>query len=608
MSRTRAAAALISLNNKIPTTVFPKVIYYNTFTTTATAERIDFYNEETPHHPITNPISQHHFIINDGHSQNVSRTNRGSLISPHLGQTNTTLDNFRGNNNSIVSEDRRSFSEYGYPQNSSINGFYGDGGKYAPLNGLGQEGRSLEFQGNGNASGFGNNTVEEQRVNRSTTGSFTMGNNQTTNGHQGSGGFLGNTNGLLRGLGDSLTPRNMEKIQYVGTIDELDGFCKENKVKDAVEVLALLEKNGITVDLPRYLLLIRMCGEAGVPQYAKSVHDHLIRSLGHVELSVHNKVLEMYFQCGSVSDAFEVFEKMNERNLTTWDTMITGLAINGHGEDAIDLFTRFKKMGLRPDGQIFVGVFLACSVLFDIDEGMLHFKSMSKAFGIVPTMEHYVSVVNMLGSTGCLDEAMEFIEKMPFEPNVDVWETLMHLCRIHGNTELGNYCAELVDFLEPSRLTDHSRKGLLPVKGSELEKVREKNKLSGEFQEMKTTVQEYRAGDKCNPQNVSLLRGLNAQMKEAGYVPELRHCLHDVDEESKEVGLQSHSERLAMAQGLITTSTRMPLRIIKNLRVCVDCHNALKIMSKIVGRELIIRDAKRFHHFKDGLCSCKDFW
>ncbi|RVW54031.1 Pentatricopeptide repeat-containing protein, mitochondrial [Vitis vinifera] len=97
-------------------------------------------------------------------------------------------------------------------------------------------------------------------------------------------------------------------------------------------------------------------------------------------------------------------------------------------------------------------------------------------------------------------------------------------------------------------------------------------------------------------------------MKEAGYVPETRFVLHDIDQEGKEEALLAHSERLAVAYGLLSSPARSPIRVIKNLRVCGDCHTALKIISKLVGRELIIRDAKRFHHFKDGLCSCRDYW
>ncbi|XP_010252388.1 PREDICTED: pentatricopeptide repeat-containing protein At4g32450, mitochondrial-like [Nelumbo nucifera] len=432
---------------------------------------------------------------------------------------------------------------------------------------------------------------------------------------QSSSGFQGETTNL-QGV-NSLKPEGgsvetAESSQYSGTIEELDDLCREGKMKGAVEVLGLLEKQHINVDLERYLQLIQTCGEFKALQEAKVVHEHLTRSWGHVKVSINNKILEMYSKCGSMSNAYELFEKMQERNLTSWDTMIFWLAKNGLGEDAIDMFTRFKEAGLKPDGQMFIGVFYACGVLGDIDEGMLHFESMSKDYGIMPSMDHYVSVVEMLGSTGYLDEAMEFIEKMPLEPSIDVWETLMNLSRVHGHMELGDHCAELVGHLDPSRMTDELKVGLVPIKPSDLAEEKEKKKLSAQnLLEVRSRVHEYRAGDTSHPEKdkiYALLKGMATQMRESGYIPETRFVLHDIDQESKEDALLAHSERLAVAYGLISSAARSQIRIIKNLRVCGDCHSALKIMSKLVGREFIIRDAKRFHHFKDGLCSCRDFW
>ncbi|KAI4317854.1 hypothetical protein L6164_025685 [Bauhinia variegata] len=215
----------------------------------------------------------------------------------------------------------------------------------------------------------------------------------------------------------------------------------------------------------------------------------------------------------------------------------------------------------------------------------------------------------MFGSVGHLDEAFEFIEKMPIEPSVDVWETLMNLCRVHGHLELGDRCAELVEQLDPSRLIEQSKAGLLPIKPSDL--VQEKEKKNQNLLEVRSRVHEYRAGDTSHPETdkiYALLRCLRSQMKEAGYIPETKFVLHDIDQESKEEALLSHSERLAVGYGLISSAARSPIRVIKNLRFCGDCHNALKIVSKLVGRELIIRDAKRFHHFRDGVCSCRDYW
>ncbi|XP_008809479.2 pentatricopeptide repeat-containing protein At2g22070 [Phoenix dactylifera] len=104
------------------------------------------------------------------------------------------------------------------------------------------------------------------------------------------------------------------------------------------------------------------------------------------------------------------------------------------------------------------------------------------------------------------------------------------------------------------------------------------------------------------------VRELHKEMRAAGYVPDTRYVLHDIDEEAKEKALMYHSERLAIGYGLISTPPGTTLRIMKNLRICGDCHNAIKIMSKVVEREIIVRDNKRFHHFKDGVCSCRDYW
>ncbi|KAK1576721.1 hypothetical protein Q3G72_015974 [Acer saccharum] len=267
-----------------------------------------------------------------------------------------------------------------------------------------------------------------------------------------------------------------EASESSGSIEKLDNFVKEGKVKEAVEVLGLLEKQCVSVDLPRFLQLMQACGEAKALEDAKVVHEHIVRSLSPLNVSTYNKIIRMYWECGSGNDAFDVFDNMRQHNLTSWDTMITWLAKNGLGEDAVDLFSRFKQAGLKPDGKIFIGVFFACRVLGDTREGMLHFESMNKDYGIVPSMEHYVSIVDMLGSTGHLDEAMEFIEKMPMEPSIDVWEKMMNLCRIHGDLELGDRCAELVEQLDPARLSEQSKAGLLPVDPLDLLMEKEKNK------------------------------------------------------------------------------------------------------------------------------------
>ncbi|GAB2223048.1 hypothetical protein Droror1_Dr00017183 [Drosera rotundifolia] len=412
----------------------------------------------------------------------------------------------------------------------------------------------------------------------------------------------------------SSTPgeESAEPQPFEGTLEELDKACQESSTEDAVEILDLLDEKQIAVDLPRHLLLLKACAESKSLEEAKTVHEHLVRSLSPLDISTYNKIIETYSKCGSMQDAFDVFCVMPERNLTSWDTMITWLAKNELGEDALDVFTQFKQAGLTPDGQMFIGIFAACSVLGDVTEGMLHFESMSKSYGIVPTMDHYVAVVDMLCTSGYLEQAVEFIEKMPVEPSLQVWETLMNLCRIQGDLDLGNRCAKIIEELDPSYLNESSKAGLIPVRPSDIVKKEEKKKSGTEsLLEIRSKVHEFRAGDKSAPDSdkiYQLLKGLKEQMKEEGYVAETRFVLHDVQQEEKEEAIMSHSERLAAASSFLKSPTRQEVRIIKNLRACVDCHNAFKIISRIVGRKFIMRDAKRFHHVENGKCSCNDYW
>lgn len=398
---------------------------------------------------------------------------------------------------------------------------------------------------------------------------------------------------------------------YNGTLEEFDEFCNEERVKDAVEVFILLDKRGVAVDIPRCLLLLQFFSDIKHLEATKHVHDHISKTVGDAGVLVHNKLLDAYLRCGSIADAYQLFAKMPQRNLTSWDAMMKGLAHDGRGEEAIDLFTHFKHLGLKPDGGIFDTVFSACGSIGAADEGMLHFKSMATEFGIAPSTANYSSVVDMLGSCGHLNEAFEFLLRKTPPPTTDEWETLMNLCRANGDAKLGDRCAEIIESLDPSALTEQSKNGLLPAKSAAGGKKKGRNSDGAESAKRFCRQREYRAGERSHPEDELVyeqIRGLSPPMKDAGYSPEIKCVLHDIDGESREEALLYHSERLALAYALMTTPPRQTVRIMKNLRVCVDCHNALKIVSKIVGRLIIARDAKRFHHFQDGECSCRDYW
>ncbi|XP_051146480.1 pentatricopeptide repeat-containing protein At2g15690, mitochondrial [Andrographis paniculata] len=371
-------------------------------------------------------------------------------------------------------------------------------------------------------------------------------------------------------------------------IVDLLSLCREGKVKEVIEHL----DKGARADAECFSLLFHLCGKSKKFEDAKKVHDYFLRSSFRSDLELTNKVLDMYSKCGSMTDARRVFDHMADRNMDSWHLMINGYAANGLGDDGLALFEQMRKFGITPNGQTFLAVFDACASADAIEEAFIHFESMKVDFGISPGIEHYLGLLGVFGKLGHLTEAEAYIKDLPFEPTADVWEALMNYARIHGDIDLEDHAEELMVSLDPSKAIVNKIPTPPPKKQSAINMLVGRNRIL-EFRNLTL----YKDDEK-----------LRAAKKEQAYVPDTRYVLHDIDQEAKEQALLYHSERLAIAYGLISTPARTPLRIIKNLRVCGDCHNAIKIMSRIVGRELIVRDNKRFHHFKDGKCSCNDYW
>lgn len=390
-------------------------------------------------------------------------------------------------------------------------------------------------------------------------------------------------------------PDNGQKVTKPPTVNpnvDLISLCQDGMIKETLDFISL----GAPADYAVFEALLDSCANTRSLELGKKVQQLFIRSpyIGDVELN--SKLIEMYVICGSMRDARRVFDRMRERNMGLWHLMINGYADNGQGSEGLLLFEQMRQLGFDLNGETFVAILSACASAEAVQEALSHFKSMENEYKIVPVIEHYLGIVNVMGVSGHLNEAMEFIENMPLEPTAEVLESLMNFAQIHGDIELQDHAEELLASVDPSRAMANQVAAPPP------------KKRSSSMLEGKDKVSEYRSVNSYKEDTYQKVKGLNAQMRDAGYVPDTRYVLHDIDQEAKEQALMYHSERLAIAYGLISTPARTTLRIIKNLRICGDCHNAVKIMSRLVGRELIVRDNKRFHHFKDGKCSCGDYW
>eukprot|EP01018_Ginkgo_biloba_P039369 Gb_08567 [translate_table: standard] len=382
-----------------------------------------------------------------------------------------------------------------------------------------------------------------------------------------------------------------------------------------------MKMEGVKPDSVTMASILAGCTCVGALQKGKELHCHLLVSGFESHISVANALIDMYAKCGSIEVARCVFDKMSQRTVVSWNTMISGYGMHGLGGAALALFKEMQHEGMKSDHITFVAILSACSHAGLTNEGLQYFNYMSQHYYITPRLEHYACIVDLLGRAGRLDDAQDFINKMPLKPDASVWGALLGACRIYCNLEIGKFVAEHLFALEPENTGNYvllsniySVSGMWDCAREIRTKLRDKGlkKRPGcSWIEVGNKVYVFMVGDQSHPQSEKIyatIESLARQMEEAGYVPDTNFVLLDVEEEEKDCVLLVHSEKLAIVFGLISTCSRTTIRITKNLRVCGDCHSATKFISKIVGREIIVRDAHRFHHFKDGLCSCGDYW
>ncbi|KAH0746716.1 hypothetical protein KY285_008373 [Solanum tuberosum] len=402
----------------------------------------------------------------------------------------------------------------------------------------------------------------------------------------------------------------------------LSGYAQKGDIQGAVRVFRQLVKDGVRPNEFTFSSVINACvtSMASVEQ-GKQFHCSAIKSGHSNALCVSSALVTMYAKRGNIESANEIFKRQPERDLVSWNSMISGYAQHGYGRKALKIFEEMRKRNLDMDNITFIGVISACTHAGLLNEGQKYFEMMVNDFHISPKMEIYSCMVDLYCRAGMLDKAMALINKMPFPAGAIVWRTLLAASRVHRNVELGKLAAENLISLQPQDSAAYVLlSNLYAATGDwqERAKVRKlmdvrkvKKEIGYSWIEVKSKTYSFMAGDVSHPLSDSIymqLEELRGRLKDAGYQPDTNYVLHDVEDEHKEAILSRHSERLAIAFGLIATPPGIPIQIVKNLRVCGDCHTVIKLISKIEGRQIVVRDSNRFHHFKGGLCSCGDYW
>lgn len=399
------------------------------------------------------------------------------------------------------------------------------------------------------------------------------------------------------------------------------GYVQNGRYNEALKLFRQMVTAKVRPGPVAFSGVLPACAHLSTLHLGKQLHGYVLRGGYSDNIFIDSALVDMYSKCGSIKAARKIFDRMNVHDEVSWTAIIMGHALHGHGHEAVSLFKEMKQRGVKPNHVAFVAVLTACSHVGLVDEAWGYFNSMTEVYGLTHELEHYAAVADLLGRAGKLEEAYEFISNMRVEPTGSVWSTLLSSCSVHKNLELAEKVAEKIFAVDSENMgacvlmcnmyASNGRWKEMAKLRLRMKKLGMRKKPACSWIEFKDKTHGFVSGDRSHSSMERINEFLEAvmeQMEREGYVADTSGVLHDVDEEHKRELLFGHSERLAVAFGIINTEPGTTIRVTKNIRICRDCHVAIKFISKITEREIIVRDNSRFHHFNRGSCSCGDYW
>ncbi|XP_057811950.1 pentatricopeptide repeat-containing protein At4g37170-like [Salvia miltiorrhiza] len=401
----------------------------------------------------------------------------------------------------------------------------------------------------------------------------------------------------------------------------IDRYFGDGRWEDGLSLFSDFLRCGIRPNEYTFAGVLNACARQTAEELGREVHGHMVRIGFDLCSFAASTLVHMYAKCGSVERADKVFKLLPRPCLVSWTSLINGYAQNGEPHEALKLFDMLLRSGTQPDHVTFVGVLSACTHAGLVDKGLEYFHLIKEKHGLLLTADHYACVVDLLSRSGRFKEAEDIIRTMPMKPDKFLWASLLGGCRIHGNYEIAERAAETLFEIEPENAATYVTLANIYATAGKWDEVAKVRGLMDErgvvkkpgmsWVNVNRKVHIFLVGDESHPKSKEIFKFLgeiSKKMKEEGFVPHTNYVLHDVEEEQKEQNLSYHSEKLAVAFGIISTTPGTLVKVFKNLRTCVDCHTALKFVSRIAERKIIVRDSSRFHCFESGRCSCQDYW
>ncbi|XP_058112433.1 pentatricopeptide repeat-containing protein At3g02330, mitochondrial [Magnolia sinica] len=332
----------------------------------------------------------------------------------------------------------------------------------------------------------------------------------------------------------------LEKQTMVSWNAIVSGFSMQKQSEEAQKFFQQMLDMGLKPDNFTYATVLDTCANLATVGLGKQIHAQIIKQELLKDVYISSTLVDMYSKCGNMQDSLLMFEKMPERDFVSWNAMIAGYAQHGLGLEALKMFERMQQENVKPNHATFISVLRACGYMGLFDEGSQFFHSMLRDYGLEPQLEHYSCMVDIVGRSGEVNDALQLIYDMPFEADAVIWRTLLSVCKIHGNVEVAERATSSILQLDPQ---DSAAYVLLSnvyaeagrwAEVSEMRRMMKRNGLKKEpgcsWIEVKSEVHAFLVGDKAHPRCEEIYERLDkliGEMKWAGYVPDMDFVLSD---------------------------------------------------------------------------------